>query len=295
MRERADGIANVLTVDVEEYYHGVEFGEALTATALARLPSRVVPETERLLALLDRHDARATFFTLGVIAERHPRLVRAIAEQGHEIASHGWDHTHVRSLGRERFRIDVRRAKRALEAAAGRVVCGYRAPNYSIGRDTPWVFDILAEEGYTYDSSVHPIVHDRYGMPDAPRFPHVVERRDGLDFWEVPVGTARFAGTNLPLGGGFFRLFPRPLVAAAIESVNRRERQPVVLYVHPWELDPGQPRPPMTPLQRFRHYVGLERAERKLAALLARFRFTTVVAAFVDVVPARRPVAASAT
>lgn len=294
MRERADGIANVLTVDVEEYYHGVEFGEVLTPHALARLPSRVVPETERLLTLLDRHDARATFFTLGIVAERHPRLVRAIADRGHEIASHGWDHTHVGALGPAGFRADIRRAKRALEAATGRAVRGYRAPNYSIGRETPWVFDVLGEEGYAYDSSVHPIVHDRYGLPDAPRFPHVVQRLDGLPFWEVPVGTARFAGANLPLGGGFFRLFPGPLLAEAIASVNRRERRPVVLYVHPWELDPGQPRPPMRPLQRFRHYVGLARAEAKLAALLARFRFTTVVAAFADVAPARRSVAALA-
>ena len=293
MRE-PDGIANVLTVDVEEYYHGVDFAEALSAEVRERLPSRVVVETERLLALLERHDARATFFTLGVVAERHPRLVRAIAERGHEVASHGWDHTHVRALGHERFRVDIRRAKRALEAATGRAVRGYRAPNYSIGPDTPWVFDILAEEGYAYDSSVHPIVHDRYGMPQAPRFPYLVGLRDGPGFWEVPVGTARLGRTNLPLGGGFFRLFPCPLVAAAIESVNRRERQPVVLYVHPWELDPDQPRPPMRRLQRFRHYVGLERAEKKLAALLARFRFTTVVAAFADLAPPRRSVAASA-
>jgi len=294
LRERVDGITNVLTVDVEEYYHGVEFGEALTAEARASLPSRVVAETERLLALLERHDARATFFTLGIVAERYPRLVRAIAERGHEVASHGWDHTHVRALGRERFAIDVRRAKRALESASGRAVRGYRAPNYSIGADTPWVFEVLAEEGYAYDSSVHPIVHDRYGLPDAPRFPHVVRRFPTLDFWEVPVGTARFASTNLPLGGGFFRLFPGPLLTAAIESVNRRERRPVVLYVHPWEFDPGQPRPPMKALQRFRHYVGLRRAEAKLDALLSRFRFTTVVAAFAGLAPLRRPAAALA-
>lgn len=294
MREPADGIANVLTVDVEEYYHGVEFGEALTTEALGSLPSRVVAETERLLALLERHDARGTFFTLGIVAERYPRLVRAIAERGHEIASHGWDHTHVRALGPAGFAIDIRRAKRALESAAGRAVRGYRAPNYSIGADTPWVFDVLAEEGYAYDSSVHPIVHDRYGVPDAPRFPHVVRRFPELDFWEVPVGTARFASTNLPLGGGFFRLFPGPLLTAAIERVNRREGRPVVLYVHPWELDPDQPRPPMRPLQRFRHYVGLRRAEGKLGALLSRFRFTTVVAAFADLAPLRRPTAALA-
>lgn len=266
-------VVNVLTVDVEEYYHGVEFAAALGAPALARLPSRVVAQTERLLDLLDAHDARATFFTLGVVAQRFPRLVRGLVARGHELASHGWDHTPVHRLGAEGFRTDVRRARHALEAAAGRAVRGYRAPNYSIRPDTPWAFAILAEEGYTYDSSVHPIDHDRYGFPGAPRFVHGLP---GHELWEVPVGTARALGTNVPVGGGFFRLFPTALLREAITSVNRRERQPVVLYVHPWELDAGQPRPPMPWLHRFRHYVGLAGAERKLGTLLAAFRFTTI-------------------
>jgi polysaccharide deacetylase family protein (PEP-CTERM system associated) len=274
----------VLTVDVEEYYHGVEFS-ALGPERLSGLPSRVVPETERLLDLLDAHGAHGTFFVLGLVAERHPRLIRAIVARGHELGSHGWDHTLVPALGPAGFRQDVRRAKRALEQAAGTTVWGYRAPNYSIRRDTPWAFPVLWEEGYAYDASVHPIAHDRYSFPDAPRFPHVAMELDGGDFWEVPVGTARCAGVNLPLGGGFFRLFPSALLRAAIASVNRREGRPVVLYVHPWEFDPGQPRLAMKPSHRFRHYVGLASAEAKLGSVLRAFGFTSIAAAFPHVRP----------
>jgi polysaccharide deacetylase family protein (PEP-CTERM system associated) len=267
-------VVNVLTVDVEEFYHGVDFDTVLGAEAIARLPSRVVGETERLLDQLQAHGARGTFFTLGVVAQRHPRLVRSIVARGHELACHGWDHTSVFRLGPDGFRADVQRARHALEQAAGHAVRGYRAPNYSIRADTPWAFAILAEEGFVYDSSVHPIVHDRYGFPDAPRFLHRVS--DGSGLWEVPIGTVRAFGTNVPLGGGFFRLFPTALLRAGIASVNRQEGQPVVLYVHPWEFDPEQPRPPMPRAHRFRHYVGLAGAVRKLETLLRTFRFTTV-------------------
>lgn len=284
-------VVNALTVDVEEYYHGVEFTEALGVDGIRRLPSRVVPQTERLLDVLDSHGARGTFFTLGVVAQRCPRLVRQIAERGHEVASHGWDHTRVWELGAAGFRADIRRAKHAVEQAAARVVRGYRAPNYSIRRDTPWAFPILVEEGFVYDSSIYPVVHDRYGFADAPRFPHVAQSVDGLELWEVPVGTARFAGTNLPIGGGFFRLFPVSLLRAAVASVNRAERQPVVLYVHPWEFDPAQPRPRMTWKQRVRHYTGLNGAESKLRALLADFRFAAIDTVFDQVRPARRAAA----
>ncbi|HEX6024451.1 MAG TPA: DUF3473 domain-containing protein, partial [Solirubrobacter sp.] len=226
---------------------------------------------ERLLDVLDAHGARGTFFTLGLVAQRYPRLVREIAGRGHEVASHGWDHRLVWELGA--------------------VVRGYRAPNYSIRPDTPWAFSILAEEGFVYDSSIYPVVHDRYGFPDAPRFAHRGPGGSGLDLWEVPVGTARFARTNLPIGGGFFRLFPLACTRAAVASVNRAERQPAVLYVHPWELDPDQPRPRMSWAQRFRHYTGLRTAERKLRALLAEFRFAAIETVFDQVRPARRAAA----
>jgi len=281
-------IVNALTVDVEEYYHGYEFEAALGADGLQRLPSRVAAQTARLLDLLDAYGARGTFFTLGVVAQRHSRLLRDIVARGHEIACHGWDHTPVYRLGPAGFRADIRRAKHAVEQAAGRLVRGYRAPNYSIRRDTPWAFSVLIEEGFVYDSSMYPVVHDRYGFPDAPRFPHVAQHIDGIDFWEVPVGTARFGGVNLPLGGGFFRLFPAALVRSAVTSVNARERRPVVFYVHPWEFDPEQPRPAMTFLQRFRHYTGLATAEAKLAGLLAEFRFASIDTVFEEVRPARR-------
>ena len=284
-RDDAVPIANVLTVDVEEYYHGVEFAHALGRPALRRLPTRVVLETERLLDLLAEHDAAATFFALGIVARRHPRLVREIVERGHEVASHGWDHTPLGELGRQRFRADVRSAKQALEQASGRYVAGYRAPNYSITRDTPWAFDVLADEGYGYDSSIYPVAHDRYGFPTAPRFPHVVDTGGGGTLWEVPVGTARVGGTNLPIGGGYFRLTPAGLLRHAIASVNRRDGQPVVLYVHPWEFDPDQPRPPMPWAHRFRHYVGIRGAEEKLRGLLRHFRFTSIEAAFEQIRP----------
>lgn len=264
-------MTNVLTVDVEEYYHGMEFAQAL-GERRRELPSRVVPETKRLLDLLDAHEARGTFFTLGQVADRHPRLVREIVARGHELASHGWDHSLAYEQGPARFRIDVRRAKHALEQASGHAVTGYRAPNYSIRPDTPWAFTVLADEGYAYDSSVNPITHDRYGFPDAPRFPYPLE--SGLN--EVPVGTARFAGVNLPVGGGFFRLFPTALLSSAIASVNRQDGQPLVFYIHPWEFDPDQPRTPMPLAHRFRHYVGLAGAARKLEALLRQFRFTSI-------------------
>jgi polysaccharide deacetylase family protein (PEP-CTERM system associated) len=286
-------VANVLTVDVEEYYHAVEVGRAAGRDGVARLPSRVAGQTERLLDVLDAHDARGTFFALGIVARRWPRLVRTIAERGPELASHGWDHTPVYTLGPDLFRRDVRRSKLALEQAAGVAVYGYRAPVYSIRSDTPWALTILADEGYRYDSSVHPIAHDRYGRADAPRFPHVALARRQTPLWEVPVGTARFAGTNLPVGGGFFRLFPLPLLRAAIASVNRADGHPLVFYVHPWEFDPEQPRLPMPWAHRFRHYVGLGRAEGRLRGLLASFRFTSITSAFAQVRPPSLPVAAA--
>ena len=264
-------MTNVLTVDVEEYYHGMEFALAL-GERRRELPSRVVPETRRLLDLLDAHEARGTFFTLGQVAQREPRLVREIVARGHELASHGWDHSLAYEQGPAAFRIDVRRAKHALEQASGHAVRGYRAPNYSIRPDTPWAFSILADEGYAYDSSVNPIAHDRYGFPDAPRFPYPLE--SGLH--EIPVGTARFAGVNLPVGGGFFRLFPIALLRAAIARVNRVDANALVFFMHPWELDPGQPRATMSARHRFRHYVGLRTAARKLDRLLSAFRFTSI-------------------
>ena len=202
--------------------------------------------------------------------------MRTIAAAGHEIACHGDRHEDVRRQSPRRFRKDVRRAKARLEDLAGGPVIGYRAPNFSIGREQAWAYEILIEEGFRYDSSVYPILHDRYGEPRAPRFPYQVFRNGVACLTEFPIGTARLFGVNLPIGGGgFFRLSPFELVRRAIHHVNERERQPIMFYVHPWELDPGQPRPPMAWHHRLRHYIGIEREASKLACLLEQFRFGT--------------------
>lgn len=283
---------NALSVDVEEYYHGIEFSQSL-GPGVSRLPSRVVGQTERLLDLLDEHGARGTFFVLGVVASRFPRLIQAITRRGHEVACHGWDHTPLWALDAAGFRQDVRWARRAAEDAAGGPVVGYRAPNYSLRPDMAWVFPTLEEEGYLYDSSIHPIAHDRYGHPDAPRFPYRVPGRAGGGLWEVPVGTARVGGRNVPLGGGFFRLFPLALLRGGIARINRVDGRPCLLYVHPWEFDPRQPRVEMPWAHRFRHYVGLRAAEAKLRALLREFTFTSIRSAFPEVQPAPTVLAAA--
>jgi polysaccharide deacetylase family protein (PEP-CTERM system associated) len=272
-------IANVLSVDVEEYYHAGLFRAAAQAPACAPdLPrhSRVEPCVDRLLDLLDRHAARATFFVLGEVADAHPALVRRIAAAGHEIACHGDAHDDVYRLNGREFRADVRRAKRRIEDALGSPIVGYRAPNFSIGRAQGWAYRILREEGFQYDSSSYPILHDRYGQSRAPRFPFPIA--PGL--LEFPIGTARVCGVNLPIGGGgYFRLLPLSFVRLGISRVNARDRRPVMFYLHPWELDAHLPRPPASWSRRLRFSVGVRRHERKIDRLLSRFRFTTARAA----------------
>ena len=267
-------MVNALSVDVEEYYHGIEFEAAVPPSERHHLPSRVEPSVDRVLALLDATKVRATFFILGCVAEAHPGMVKRIAAQGHEIACHGHTHELVWRQTPEAFRADIRRAKRVLEDQVGDPVIGYRAPNYSISKGNAWAFDILLEEGFRYDSSIYPIRHDRYGAPHAPRFPHILRGCDGHALWEFPLGTVRVFGVNLPIGGGGpFRLFPYQYFRAGIEAVNRREGKGVIFYFHPWELDPDQPRPPMPWHHRFRHYVNLDRAEAKLRRLLGDVQF----------------------
>jgi polysaccharide deacetylase family protein (PEP-CTERM system associated) len=267
---------NALSVDVEEYFHASIFRAATRGLGRRRFESRVRGSVERLLGLLHESSARATFFTLGEIARTHPSIVRAIAAAKHEIACHGDRHDDVCGQTPRRFRKDLRRAKGRLEDLVGAPVVGYRAPNFSIGRDQTWAYEVLLEEGFRYDSSVYPILHDRYGAPSAPRFPYQVCRSGAGTLMEFPIGTASVLGVNLPIGGGgFFRLLPVGLVCRAIRRVNHRERQPIMFYVHPWELDAGQPRPPMAWHHRFRHYVGIEHEAAKLACLLNQFAFGT--------------------
>jgi len=269
-------VVNALSVDVEEYYHAVVFREGTRGIPGHAFLSRVEESVGRILALFAKRNVRATFFVLGEVAGGHPAMVRKIAREGHEVACHGDRHELVCRLTPPEFRADVRRAKRLLEDLTGQPVVGYRAPNYSIGRRESWAYDVLLEEGFRYDSSVYPILHDRYGQPGAARFPHAIRRNGREHLIEFPIGTARFLGLNLPIGGGgYFRLLPFAVIRYGIRRVNAREGQPIMFYLHPWELDPGQPRPPMPWRHRFRHYVGLRTMEAKLTSLLRRFRFST--------------------
>jgi polysaccharide deacetylase family protein (PEP-CTERM system associated) len=268
-------VLNVLSVDVEEYFHAAIFRKA-TANSGHRFESRLQRSMDRLLGLLAPRGITATFFVLGEVAVTHPEVVRRIAAEGHEVACHGDRHEDVKAQTPREFRADIHRAKCRLEDVFGGPVVGYRAPNFSIGGEQSWAYEILHSEGFRYDSSTHPIVHDRYGAPGAARFPHEIWRDGAARLVEFPIGTARLLGVNLPIGGGgYFRLLPFALVRMGIEHVNSREQRPVMFYLHPWELDPEQPRPPMAWRYRFRHYVGMEREEAKLLALLDRFRFGT--------------------
>ena len=267
---------NVLSIDVEEYYHAEIFRAGTARLARRRFPSRVEQNVEQTLALLRRHDTSATFFILGEVAASHPLAVRAIAREGHEIACHGDRHENVHRQTPLEFRADVRRAKGRLEDLVGVPVIGYRAPNFSIGPAQAWAYPILWEAGFRYDSSLYPIRHDRYGQPTAPRFPYEIWRSGSAALVEFPIGTARVLNVNLPIGGGgFFRLLPFAWTRLGIERVNRREHEPVMFYFHPWELDRHQPRPPMPWRHRLRHYVGIERERARLSRLLSRFRFGT--------------------
>jgi polysaccharide deacetylase family protein (PEP-CTERM system associated) len=268
-------VVNALSIDVEEYYHATIFQEAVDGVTTG-LPSRVVSSTDRILDLLAAEQVKATFFVLGEVGTAHGDLVRRIAIQGHEVACHSYHHTLVSTQSREQFRTDIRRAKAVLEDLAGSPVIGYRAPSFSIGATERWAYAILAEEGFRYDSSVYPILHDRYGDRVAPRFPYEIWRSGRDALVEFPIGTVRLGGVNLPIGGGgYFRLLPGRIVEAGIRRVNATERKPVMFYFHPWELDPDQPRPAMAWHRRFRHYVGQARHETKLKHLVGSALFGT--------------------
>ena len=265
---------NVLSVDVEEYYHATIFREGTSGSACEGFVSRVEESVNRVLALLADADVLATCFVLGEVAAAHPAIVRKIAGEGHEVACHGHRHELVCRQSPEQFRADIQRAKGLLEDLTGQSVIGYRAPNFSIGSGQTWAYDILLQEGFRYDSSVYPIFHDHYGDPRAPRFPYEVWRNGAERLIEFPIGTVRFLGLNLPVGGGgYFRLLPVTVTRLGIRRVNTHDKQPVMFYFHPWELDREQPRPWMPWRHRLRHYVGLRREEGKLSALLRHFSF----------------------
>ena len=273
MRPAAPGSRlNAMTIDVEDYFHVSVFDSTVRRTEWESMESRVVANTERLLDLFDEHAVRGTFFVLGWVAERHPALVRTIAGRGHELASHGYAHQLVYEQAPDVFREDVRRSKRLIEDLSGRRVNGYRAPSFSVTERSLWALDVLLEEGYRYDASIFPIRHDRYGIPNAPRWPHAMARAKGSLF-EVPGSTVRLGGTNLPVaGGGYFRILPYGWTRWGIGRVNR-EGQPAVFYLHPWEIDPEQPRLPAGLLGQFRHYRNLHRTETRLRSLMRDFSF----------------------
>ncbi len=263
-------ITNAMTVDVEDWFQVSAFESSIDRADWERLPCRVEANVDRILSLFDEAGVRATFFTLGWVAERFPGMVRRIVAQGHELASHGWSHVRVTRQDPETFREDVRRTRALLEDLGGVPVQGYRAASYSIGRDNLWAWDVLAETGHRYSSSVVPVRHDLYGMPDAPRF--AFEAVPGR-LLEIPVTTVRVAGRTVNFGGGgWFRLFPYGVTRAALRRVNRKEGRPCIFYFHPWEIDPGQPRVHRAPFRsRFRHYLNLGRTEGRLRRLLRDF------------------------
>ena len=264
-------IANALTVDVEDYFQVSALAPHIPRADWDRIPSRVQRNVDAILSLLAEARVRATFFTLGWIAQRHPGLVKRIVAEGHELASHGYGHLRIHEQTEVEFNQDIRRAKALLEDISGVQVKGYRAPSFSIGKRTLWAFDRIAEAGYRYSSSVYPVRHDHYGMPDAPRFAY----RPRADLLEIPVTTAAVLNRNLPAGGGgYFRLLPYAVSRALIRRVNQVERRPGIFYFHPWEIDPAQPRVQGTSLKtRFRHYVNLGRTEPRLRRLLRDFRW----------------------
>jgi polysaccharide deacetylase family protein (PEP-CTERM system associated) len=268
-------INNYLTVDVEDYYQVSAFEPLVGLTKWDQYPSRVERNTRAILDILDRHHVRATFFVLGWAGEKHPGLVKEIVANGHPIGCHSYQHRLIYALSPSEFEEDTRRAKDILEQITGKAVTGYRAPSYSITRKSLWAYDILEELGFTFSSSVFPIHHDRYGIPDAPRFRFKVP---GHDIMEYPISTARFLGYNVPVsGGGYFRIFPYWFTKMGLSRINNREHQPFLFFIHPWEVDPEQPK--MThasPLSKFRHYTNLDKTRGRFERLLNDFRFTRI-------------------
>jgi polysaccharide deacetylase family protein (PEP-CTERM system associated) len=267
----ANRITNGLSVDVEDWFQVGAFENVITRGSWDSLPLRVTDNVLRVLDLFAEADVKATFFTLGWVAERNRALIRQIADAGHEIASHGWDHARVHTLDRRSFAEDIARAREVLEDASGTRVTGYRAPSFSIDQRTPWAYEELARQGYAYSSSVAPIAHDHYGWREAPRFAFTPLPWHSLV--EIPVTTAMLGGRRVAAGGGgFFRVLPYAFSRWAIRQVNRVEQRPAVFYFHPWEIDPDQPRVPNAPMRsKLRHYTNLDKMAGKLTELVHEF------------------------
>ena len=271
--DQAAKVVNGLSVDVEDWFQVGSFENVIERADWDGIATRVESNVDAILDLFAEAGAKATFFTLGWVAERHPALMRRIADAGHEIASHGYDHARVFTFDRTQFASDIRKARKILEDTSGQKVIGYRAPSFSIDARTPWAFEELAEQGYTYSSSVAPVAHDHYGWPEAPRF--AFRPLAGSDLLELPVTTAMLGGRRVAAGGGgFFRVLPYSFSRWAIRQVNEQEQRPAIFYFHPWEIDPDQPRVPNAPIRsKLRHYTGLEQMAGKLRRLVADFNW----------------------
>lgn len=269
------GKVNAMTVDVEDYFQVSAFEGHILKDQWEKMDCRVQKNTERILDLFEESGVTASFYVLGWIAERFPQLIRRIVESGHELASHGYSHVRVVEQTPHQFRQDITRTKGLLEDVGGTEVLGYRAASYSIGSDNLWALDVLEDAGYLYSSSIYPIKHDMYGMPEAPRFPFRL-RENGI--LEIPVTTVTIWNKKIPCGGGgYFRLFPYMFSRWAIRKVNRHDQQPAIFYFHPWEIDPGQPKIRGISMKtRFRHYLNLSRVEGRLKCLLADFKWDRV-------------------
>ncbi|WP_293614092.1 XrtA system polysaccharide deacetylase [Porticoccus sp.] len=266
----ATSIRNAMSVDVEDYYHVSAFEGCINKKQWNEMPCRIEANMERILALFEQKSIKATFFTLGCVAERYPAMVREIVDQGHELASHGWEHIRVTQQNQQAFTQDITRTRQLLEDLSGQPVIGYRAASYSICEENLWALDCLADAGYQYSSSIVPIRHDHYGIPGAPRFAFPAANNRLL---EIPVTTIPVAGRNINCGGGgWFRLFPYSFTRWAINRVNRKEHQPCIFYFHPWEIDPEQPRVPNAGSKaRFRHYLNLHKVHHRLEQLADDF------------------------
>lgn len=269
---------HALSIDVEDYFHVAALSRVISQDDWGSLPSRVEQNTERLLELFDRNNVKATFFVLGWVAERYPALIRKLANHGHEIASHGYSHQLVYNQSPAVFTDETRRSKALLEDLIQKPVTGYRAASYSITKDSLWALDILAELGFTWDSSIFPIRHDRYGIPDSPKTPYTIQTNNGGSLREFPLTTARLFRMTIPAaGGGYFRQFPYPLFRYLFRNATRNDTQPQMFYLHPWEIDPDQPRyNDASWFSRFRHYTNLDKCYGRLERLLNDFNFGTV-------------------
>ena len=269
-------IRNTLTVDVEDYFHVSAFAESISRSDWNNHTLRVERNTHQLLDLFDERNVKATFFVLGWVADRVGGLIRELASRGHEVACHGYSHQLVYEQSPDVFREETLRSKALLEDIIQSPVRGYRAASYSITRRSLWALDILAEAGFEYDSSIFPVHHDRYGIPNAPKFPYQLTTPKGHSLLEFPLSTASLLGYRLPMaGGGYFRLYPYALTRAGLRQINNKANKPFIFYLHPWEIDVDQPRVPASRLSRFRHYNNLDKCESRLRKLMSDFQFTT--------------------